>query len=560
MSHIDNDIDMGHVAFSEIGVVMKLRKVLSFLCFLAILGCDEGSNKTADIEVKPTPEPVANLDILCTSCTGNAFAVREGDTTGVTLLASLATQPSADVAIQIAISDASELKVEPMTATIRATDWKTEKIGFIVTGIEDNIIDGDQTVTLSFSTDSEDEAYKAVTPKTFTVKVVDSQTEIKPDPEPQCTVQCKDDKTLIECDPQTGAAIEKLCEFGCSNQQCQAEIKPDPEPQCTVQCKDDETLIECDPQTGAAVEKLCEFGCSKNACRTTDQPTEIIRFMAANITSGNKQTYDDHKGIRIIQAFKPDIILMQEFNYGDGKRALVDEICGEACHYATSSHDIPNAIISRYPILESGYWQTNVSGARNWDWAVIDIPGDRNLLAVSLHLHSKNNTKEIGPLKTQIEKKQAEGNYYVVVGGDFNTKSRSGVRSTFGKLLTVGKDNPNAADHDGIDKVCDGGQFPVDQNGNSCTSGERDDPYDWVLFDTALNAYEIPITIGDRTYSYGHIVDSRVYNELGELELISPVQASDSDLCIDDPWCANNKGTRTNMQHQAVVRDIALPK
>lgn len=331
---------MGHVAFSEIGVVMKLRKVLSFLCFLAILGCDEGSNKAADIEVKPTPEPVANLDILCTSCTGNAFAVREGDTTGVTLLASLATQPSADVAIQIAISDASELKVEPMTATIRATDWKTEKIGFIVTGIEDNIIDGDQTVTLSFSTDSEDEAYKAVTPKTFTVKVVDSQTE----------------------------------------------IKPDPEPQCTVQCKNDETLIECDPQTGAAIEKLCEFGCSKNACRTTDQPTEIIRFMAANITSGKYQTYDDHKGIRIIQAFKPDIILMQEFNYGDGERALVDEICGEGCHYATSSHSIPNAIVSRYPILESGYWKTNVSSARNWDWAVIDIPGDRNLLAVSLHL------------------------------------------------------------------------------------------------------------------------------------------------------------------------------
>ena len=64
--------------------------------------------------------------------------------------------------------------------------------------------------------------------------------------------------------------------------------------------------------------------------------------------------------------------------------------------------------------------------------------------------------------------------------------------------------------------------------------------------------------MGNRTYNYGHIVDSRIYAQHDELSLIPPVKAEDSELCYGDDWCSNNKGKRTNMQHQAVVRDIEL--
>ena len=48
-----------------------------------------------------------------------------------------------------------------------------------------------------------------------------------------------------------------------------------------------------------------------------------IRLMAANITSGNNQSYDGGHGTRIFQGLDPDIVMIQEFNYGDNSPSSI---------------------------------------------------------------------------------------------------------------------------------------------------------------------------------------------------------------------------------------------
>ena len=45
-----------------------------------------------------------------------------------------------------------------------------------------------------------------------------------------------------------------------------------------------------------------------------------LRLMAANITSGNLQSYDPGEGSRIFKGTKPDVVMIQEFNYDDNSR------------------------------------------------------------------------------------------------------------------------------------------------------------------------------------------------------------------------------------------------
>ncbi|MBR4985153.1 MAG: hypothetical protein IKY83_05385, partial [Proteobacteria bacterium] len=291
------------------------------------------------------------------------------------------------------------------------------------------------------------------------------------------------------------------------------------------------------------------------ACQTGNTR---IRFMAANATSGSNQDYNDGKGIRMFQAMQPDIVMIQEFNYKDDTdadfRHMIDTAFGTEFEYYRGTGSIPNGIISRYPILSSGAWKSNKQSNRNWDWAIIDIPGPKDLIAVSVHLGTSTYGSELSPLHEKIQALSGNGSYYVVLGGDFNAKNRGGVRSTLGSknaIFTVGKDGS---------EICDAGEFPVDQDGNSCTSAERDDPYDWLLFDKTLDTYEVPVKIGSHSYPNGHVLDSRVYDELGEIKDIAPVKATDSWKCQSEPMCTQCKGSDcNNFQHMPVIRDILLP-
>ncbi len=293
-------------------------------------------------------------------------------------------------------------------------------------------------------------------------------------------------------------------------------------------------------QTICSATQTCQDGQSTCSERGAAQ-TVAMRFMAGNITTGKNQTYDLGHGTRIFKALRPDIAMIQEFNLDSMTREQwVQSTFGEEYSFVFSPNNIPNGIISKYPITDSGYWETNVENARNWDWAVIDIPGSRDLLAISVHLHTSKNAEEYPVLIQRISEKQKEGNYHVVIAGDFNTSSREEVLKHFDSVFNVR------------------GPWPVDQTGREGTDANRNTreienqrPLDWVLLSHDLDRLEIPITIGAHTYADGHVFDSRVYascsahDNANELSDVFPVEANDSGFL--------------NMQHMAVIRDVAIP-
>ena len=395
---------------------------------------------------------------------------------------SLKTQPSSDLILHITSSDTTEID-NLGEFTITKDTWSIPRI-LSLNCIDDGIRDGNQSVTITIRTETTDMFYAGIDPASI-------------------QITCIDDGLVNSNNP----------------------ITPNPDnPNPNNPNPDNPNPDNPNPDDG--------------------NQTQTIRFMAANITSGNQQTYDDGKGIRIFEAFKPDIVVIQEFNYTDGAHTLVNTVFGEDFHYYKGTGRIPNGIISRWPILSSGTWNSNITSDRAWEWAVVDIPGDRDLLAVSVHLHGKDHNKEFQPLLTQINNKQKEGNYYVILGGDFNTEKRDSAVSLLCNKSSI------------LTCSAKSGMYPVDQLENGMTSGERDDYYDYVIFDKDLDSYEIPITIGSHTYAHGHVIDSRVYSDLNELDDIPPVEAEDSWLCETSPHCDGNKETRTNMQHMAVIRDV----
>jgi endonuclease/exonuclease/phosphatase family metal-dependent hydrolase len=259
---------------------------------------------------------------------------------------------------------------------------------------------------------------------------------------------------------------------------------------------------------------------------------ERIRIVAANLTSGNGQNYDPGHGNRILQGLKPDIVLVQEFNYLNNTaadfRAWVDANFGTTFYYTRepSPGQIPNGIVSRYPILASGEWEdTNVSN-RDFSWARIDIPGDKDLWAISVHLlttSSGNRNAEASQILNYIAAQGVPAADYVVLGGDFNTDSRTeACINTLSSYFVTS------------------GPYPVDQSNNGNTNSGRNKPYDWVLADTELHAVKTSVVLGANTFTNGLVFDSRVYSPLP-----SPVLAGDS--------------AASNMQHMAVVRDFLIP-
>jgi len=257
-----------------------------------------------------------------------------------------------------------------------------------------------------------------------------------------------------------------------------------------------------------------------------------VRLMAANTTSGTLQSYDPGHGIRIFQGTKPDVVLIQEFNYGDNSataiRGFVDTTFGSTFHYyREGGATIANGVISRWPILAAGEWDDPYVSNRDFAWARIDVPGPKDLWVVSVHLLTADATtrnNEATNLVSQIKANIPTGDY-LVIGGDFNTDSRSeSCFSTFSQVVTTSS------------------PYPADKNGNGNTNASRGKPYDHVLVDADLRAYQTATVIGSSSFSAGLVVDTRVYSPLSD---ISPAQSADSGA--------------TNMQHMAVIKDFLIP-
>lgn len=254
-----------------------------------------------------------------------------------------------------------------------------------------------------------------------------------------------------------------------------------------------------------------------------------VRLMAGNLTSGNGQAYEA-PGTRIFQGLRPDIAMIQELNVGNNTpatvRAWVDTTFGaEFALFRESGAQIPNGIVSRYPIVEAGVWEDPEAPNREFVFARIDVPGATDLWAISVHLLTDDARRpaEATALVGFITANVPIGDY-LVIGGDLNSDTRTEPAiTTLGQVVEVGA------------------PFPVDQAGDGDTNSGRNKPYDWVMLDAELSAIEVPVAIGAASFPDGLVFDSRIYTPLAD---VSPVQLGDS--------------AAPSMQHMGVVRDILL--
>lgn len=264
------------------------------------------------------------------------------------------------------------------------------------------------------------------------------------------------------------------------------------------------------------------------AAAATQNPARL-RLVAANLTSSTGDY--EAEGIRILQALRPDVAMLQEFNCDSNSssalRACVNQAFGTGFEYARGKGDIPNGIVSRYPIVASGEWTDSHVANRTYVWAQIDLPGDKDLWAVSVHFlttSASDRAKEGAELVAKLKAKVPASDY-LVIGGDLNTRTRGeAVFSNLGALVVTSS------------------PYPADRKNNTNTNAGRDRPYDHVLVDKDLKALQVPVVIGSSSFTGGLVADTRVYSPIYEL---SPAKATDSGA--------------SGMQHMAIVKDFALP-
>ena len=260
-----------------------------------------------------------------------------------------------------------------------------------------------------------------------------------------------------------------------------------------------------------------------------------VRVMAANLTSGTGQSYET-AGIRIFQGLKPDIVAMQEFRYNSSTsdaqlRQLVDTAFGTGFFYyrEAGSYNIPNGIVSRWPIISSGTWEDVDAGVndRGFAWARIDLPGTNDLYIVSIHLKassgSDNPSRRTAEATNLVNLIHANfpANAWIVVAGDCNIYDPS--EGAYQCLSTNFSDSPIPAD--------------AETGGNADTNAGRSERYDYVFPSQSFSNQLVATTFASRTFPNGLVFDSNAYSPLSD---VAPVQSGDSHV--------------TGMQHMGVMR------
>lgn len=261
-----------------------------------------------------------------------------------------------------------------------------------------------------------------------------------------------------------------------------------------------------------------------------------VRIVTGNLSSGNDQSYTTGEGGRIFKALDGDVVMIQEFNVNTNSdadvQAFVTRYFGPTYIYDRGTGQIPNGVITRWPILASGTWTDQSVSNRNFVWAKIDIPGPTDLYAVSVHLlttSSANRATEATELVGYIQANVTDGSY-VALAGDLNTDTRSETAITdFSAVFSTAA------------------PYPADQAGTDGTNASRKKPYDWILASPALDALRAPTTLGTVSFPNGAVFDTRVFNPLSSLNT-----PGDPDAVLATDSAA------TNMQHMAVVREFTV--
>lgn len=259
-------------------------------------------------------------------------------------------------------------------------------------------------------------------------------------------------------------------------------------------------------------------------------PPFTIRAMASNLTSGNNQSYDPGHGTRIMQGARPDIVMIQEFSYGANTTTAignyVSSTFGAEFSWWRGAGQIPNGVISRWPIVASGEW-SGAAPNRNLTWAKIDLPGPHDVFVISVHFlttSAANRNLDARTIMQQLDAGVSRYDY-VLLGGDFNTDTFS--EAAFTTLAP---------------RFVVSAPWPADQNGNTGTNANRSKPYDHVVASTCLAATQVPTVLGATSFPAGAVIDTRVFG--AQLSDIAPALAGDS--------------AASQMQHMGVVKDFLI--
>lgn len=253
--------------------------------------------------------------------------------------------------------------------------------------------------------------------------------------------------------------------------------------------------------------------------------TVSITIASANLSDNTSQAYEE-PGIRILQALKPDIIGIQEFNYRTGNsQDLVRKLFGPAYSFAREKGGarLPNGIISRYPILASGQWEDPYVQNRSFAWATVQIPGPKPLHVVSVHLVQNRANRRAPEARhlLQLIRAAFPPDDYVVLCGDLNIRTRG--TDALAELTAWFVDDPQ----------------PADQEGNPNTNFTRSRPYDVVLPNPALAKFHAPTTLGGQEFPDGLVFDTRLWNP--------------------PPPPAEWEDTARDMQHLPVMKTFRIP-
>ncbi len=311
----------------------------------------------------------------------------------------------------------------------------------------------------------------------------------------------------------------------------------------------------------------CEDGFEENEDNICIQLSEIhIRAVAGNISTGNYQSYDPGEGIRIFQGLKGDIMMVQEFNYKDNSEndykefvetVFQDPECFEnnRCFYEVGTGAvIPNGVVSRFPVLDWGELPDPAGGVdttRHLNWAILDIPGNKDLFVVSVHLRTSpgsDQVREAEVVVNYIQSVKEEAHYlgyYFMVGGDFN-----GPTSACDNDTTDGWGLYNTFN------VCD--PFPVGEDGDSDTSANRSKHNDWLLVSADLSAFQVSTDYcaesnsnDCKRYPHGLVMDTRDFTQSELDTYFSPTGFDNKTLSVDD-------SSGNSMQHMAIIKDFVI--
>ena len=261
------------------------------------------------------------------------------------------------------------------------------------------------------------------------------------------------------------------------------------------------------------------------AAGAPDRDMLAITIATANLSDNTSQAYEA-PGIRILQALKPDILAIQEFNYRTGtSQDLARRIFGPAYGFSREKGGarLPNGIISRYPVIAFGQWEDPYVQNRQFAWATIGIPGPKRLHVVSVHLVQNRAERRVPEARhlLQLIRKQFPADDYVVLCGDFNVTTRGS--DALAELTQWFVDSHR----------------PADQKGNENTNATRNRPYDFVLPNAALAPFHVPTVLGGEKFPDGLVFDSRLWNP--------------------PPAPAEWEDTARDMQHLPVMKTFRIP-